>query len=114
MHASEAELRRVLRGPSHDGAGLVGGQGDRQGGGHRGERRGRGAVGHCTFVAQPTLSNQRIRRAEESIWPRPTPWRADDGYAWWRLCHDSPIDTTDSTATLRLRSSVRNGRRPNM
>ena len=72
----------------------------------------RGAVGHWTFVAQPTLSNQRIRRAEESIWPRPTPWRADDGYAWWRLCHDSPIDTTDSTATLRLRSSVRNGRRP--
>jgi hypothetical protein len=71
-------------------------------------------VGHNTFVAHPTRSNTPMRAADESYSPRPMPWRADDGWAWWRLCHDSPIDTMASGAKFRLRSFVAHGARPNM
>src|SRR5690242_16833530 len=52
--------------------------------------------------------------ADESICPRPTPCRADDGYAWCRLCHDSPIDRIASGQLFVLLSLVWNGRRPKM
>src|SRR5579863_703491 len=72
------------------------------------------AAGQRTFVAQPNFSISQIMRADESSWPRRTPWRADVGYAWWRLCHDSPMESTASAATLRLSSVVVKGRRPTM
>src|SRR5258708_254732 len=53
-------------------------------------------------------------RAEMSTWPRSTPWRADVGSAWCRLCQLSPklrIASGQKFAALSpLRSS--NGRSP--
>src|ERR1035438_3616736 len=51
-------------------------------------------------------------RALESTWPRNAPWRAHVGSAWCTLCHDSPIDSTDSHHTLPERSRERSGRLP--
>src|ERR1700754_2684903 len=51
-------------------------------------------------------------RAEESIWPRSTPCRADVGSAWCRLCQDPPHDRTASHHTLPERSRDLNGRLP--
>jgi hypothetical protein len=35
-----------------------------------------------------------------SIWPGCTPWRAQVGSAWCRLCQDSPMDRIASGQTL--------------
>lgn len=37
------------------------------------------AAGQRTFVAQPNFSISQIMRADESSWPRRTPWRAEVG-----------------------------------
>ena len=66
-----------------------------------------------TRVAHPSCSKMRMSRALESSCPRSTPWRADAGMAWCRLCHDSPNESTARARTLPLWSFVRNGRRPN-
>ena len=72
----------------------------------------RSALGQRTSVAQPSISNQRMIRALESICPRSTPCRALVGSAWCRLCHDSPHDSTASHHTLPDRSRDLNGRLP--
>ena len=77
----------------------------------RSSRRG---VGQRTDVAQPSFSNAWITRAEMSTWPRCTPWRAQVGSAWCRLCHDSPKDRTASGQTLREWSRAANGASPIM
>src|SRR5690349_25026786 len=51
-------------------------------------------------------------RAVESICPRRTPWRAQVGSAWCRLCQDSPIDRKASHQTLPDLSRLLNGRSP--
>ena len=56
----------------------------------------------------------RMTSALESIWNRLTPWRADPGAAWWKLCQASPMDGTANHQTLPLSSDVLNGRRPVM
>src|ERR1700754_3238623 len=55
-----------------------------------------------------------MMRAEMSICPGRTPWRAHVGSAWCRLCHDSPMDSTASGQKFRDRSRERNGRLPIM
>ena len=55
-----------------------------------------------------------MMRAEMSIWPRPTPCRAQVGSAWCRLCHDSPNDTIASGQKLVERSLLVHGRSPIM
>src|ERR1700739_4294789 len=55
-----------------------------------------------------------MTRALVSIWKRLTPWRADPGAAWWKLCQASPRDGTANHQTLRLSSDVLKGRRPVM
>jgi len=37
-----------------------------------------------------------MMRADGSSWPRPTPWRAQVGSAWCKLCQDSPSDVIAS------------------
>src|SRR5918999_829112 len=53
-----------------------------------------------------------MMRAEVSSWPRRTPCRAQVGSAWWRLCHDSPIDGIASQQTLPDLSRLLKGRLP--
>src|SRR5665811_947509 len=53
-----------------------------------------------------------MRRALESIWPWSTPWRAQVGLAWCRLCQDSPIDRIASHQTLADLSWLVKGRSP--
>jgi len=50
------------------------------------------------------LPNNQMSLAETSSRPRPTPWRAPVGSAWWELCQDSP---NDSNAT-RTRPAQKN------
>ena len=59
-------------------------------------------VGQRTSVAQPARSKRRMIAADGSIWWGSAPWRAERGWAWWKLCHASPIDTTPSGAKLVL------------
>src|SRR5690606_12715453 len=70
--------------------------------------------GHRTECTQPSRSKSQMTRAEMSTWPRFTPCRAQVGSAWWRLCHDSPNDSTASHQTFAERSRAANGRSPNM
>ena len=53
-----------------------------------------------------------MTRALESIWPFSTPWRAQVGSAWCRLCHDSPMDSRASHHTLPDLSREAKGERP--
>jgi hypothetical protein len=53
-------------------------------------------------------------RADMSSWPRPTPWRAQVGSAWCRLCHDSPIEAMASGQKFVERSRAVKGRLPIM
>lgn len=62
--------------------------------------------GQRTSYAHPSISNHRMKRAEESTCPRITPCRADVGSAWCRLCQDSPHDSTASHQTLPDRSAT--------
>src|SRR6476469_6051649 len=51
-------------------------------------------------------------RADETSWPRSTPCRADVGSEWWRLCQDSPHESTASHHTFPDRSRDLKGRLP--
>lgn len=68
--------------------------------------------GQRTLVIQPRRSITEMTAALVSTWKRPTPWRTEPGSAWWKLCHDSPIDGRASHHTLRLSSLVLKGLRP--
>src|ERR1700757_448606 len=70
--------------------------------------------GQRTLWAHRRCSIARMTRALVSIWKRLTPWRADPGAAWWKLCQASPRDGTANHQTLRLSSDVLKGRRPVM
>src|SRR5581483_2352129 len=50
----------------------------------------RSGLGQRTSYAQPSFSKSQIRRAEGSICPLRTPWRAPVGSAWCELCQLSP------------------------
>ena len=41
---------------------------------------------------------------EMSIWKRPSPWRAEDGKAWWLLCQPSPKTSAATTQLFRASS----------
>jgi len=64
--------------------------------------------------ARPVFSNSQIRRAEMSICPGFTPWRAHVGSAWCRLCHDSPMLRMAIGQKFADLSRVVNGRSPIM
>src|SRR5699024_9861046 len=64
----------------------------------------RSALGQRTLLAHPSFSKIQIVRAEISICPLSTPWRAQVGSAWCRLCQDSPKDGMASHHTFRERS----------
>src|SRR3954451_11907907 len=72
----------------------------------------RSRTGQRTSETQPAFSISRIRRAEESSWPRSTPCRAQVGSAWCRLCQDSPIEGIASHQTFADLSRATNGRSP--
>src|SRR5215475_78833 len=72
----------------------------------------RSVTGHRTSVTQPAFSIQRIVRAEVSTWPFRTPWRAQVGSEWCRLCQDSPWLRIASHQTLPDLSRLLNGRAP--
>jgi hypothetical protein len=69
-------------------------------------------TGHLTAETQPSFSIAQMIRAEVSICPRRTPWRAHVGSLWCRLCHDSPIEGIASHHTLPDLSRDLKGRCP--
>ena len=81
-----------------------------------GRRRpaGRAAPGRASArrSPSPSFSKARMSRALVSTWPRSTPWRAQVGSAWCRLCQLSPIEMIASGQTLAERSRVLKGRLP--
>src|SRR6266540_6331774 len=72
----------------------------------------RSRTGHRTSLTHPNFSKIQISRAEVSSCPLSTPWRAQVGSAWWRLCQDSPIDGIASHQTFADLSRDTNGRSP--
>src|SRR5918994_4414094 len=72
----------------------------------------RSGVGHLTSHTQPSFSNAQMTRADMSIWPRSTPWRAIDGSAWCELCQDSPKLRIASGQKFADLSRATNGRSP--
>src|SRR5664279_4060131 len=74
----------------------------------------RSLTGQRTSLTQPAFSKNQMRRAELSSWPRSTPWRAQVGSAWCRLCQDSPMDRAANHPTFTELSRVTNGRSPHV
>src|SRR2546422_9263620 len=67
-----------------------------------------------TFQASPSFSSPVITQppGSSAASKRRRPWKADEGNAWWLLCHDSPNDSRLRTHTLRLSSDDLKFRRP--
>src|SRR5882724_12703947 len=67
-----------------------------------------------TFQASPSFSSPVITQppGSSAASKRRRPWKADEGNAWWLLCHDSPNEIRLSSQTLRLSSDDRKFRRP--
>src|SRR3954451_23650680 len=74
----------------------------------------RAVVGQRTAWAQPSFSRVQITRADMSSCPRLTPWRAQVGSAWCRLCQDSPMVAMASGQKLVERSRSVHGLLPIM
>src|SRR3954447_13215883 len=72
----------------------------------------RSRTGQRTSYTKPSFSSAQITRAEVSSWPRMTPWRAQVGSAWCRLCHDSPMEGIASHHTFADLSRETKGRSP--
>src|SRR3954467_10064316 len=106
-------LRACFRASPRGGEGC-GGAGPRSGGGCGGPALGGQPhrVGPLDVAGPAELLEDQITRALMSIWPRSTPWRAQVGSAWCRLCQDSPALRIASGQKLVERSRAANGREP--
>ena len=65
-----------------------------------------------TFQASPQRSSAQISQAARDRSRARRPWKAEEGKAWWLLCHDSPNESQESHQTLRDSSRHREASRP--